>query len=461
VGFCAGLVACSVDRAEEQVVEKHVNGVKKTSLWVYPGGEILKRNEWYDNGIKKLEIPYKDSIPHGAFRQWTVLGDVAIDGEYKDGKRDGKWTSYFVERLNSHRKESVRYYKDDHPVGDWEGWHFNGNRAFEEHYDEKGYAVGVWKKWYENGKLQQEGTCHARWEPNRKINSTPEATRKKSYLKRYSMNGGLLEKFTCHRNKLYGPFEIYYENFSENPGTERIRIKGTIGFRLDETTFYGPATGDSALIGTTTYYRADGSLLKQEHRTGTGQRDSVWQWFDEHGKVLRESRFAIVKSTGFTETRGVAYGTCEASSALFCAETSFFRLPIPSGILDSCSLSDRDAYRQSIGKYPATLRYLKPGHVLLYEEFWHAGEDSTLVEDRSFYPDSMGGKMASQGFWKNTVREGIWRNWYPNGVLRDSLTYVNGERKGEQFSYDSTGKLTIHKTEDGKNKPVIVHLPEN
>jgi hypothetical protein len=43
-------------------------------------------------------------------------------------------------------------------------------------------------------------------------------------------------------------------------------------------------------------------------------------------------------------------------------------------------------------------------------------------------------------------------------VLRDSLTFVNGERVDEQFSYDSTGKLTIHKTEAGKNRPVIMHL---
>ena len=71
--------------------------------------------------------------------------------------------------------------------------------------------------------------------------------------------------------------------------------------------------------------------------------------------------------------------------------------------------------------------------------------------------------MASKGFWivgpeGKDIRHGIWRNWYPNGVLRDSLTYVLGERIGDQFSYDSTGKLTIHKTENGKNRPVIMHI---
>ena len=71
--------------------------------------------------------------------------------------------------------------------------------------------------------------------------------------------------------------------------------------------------------------------------------------------------------------------------------------------------------------------------------------------------------MASEGFWQtdadgNSKRHGIWRNWYPSGILKDSLNYVNGERVGDQFSYDSTGKLTIHKTEAGKNRPVIMHI---
>ena len=71
----------------------------------------------------------------------------------------------------------------------------------------------------------------------------------------------------------------------------------------------------------------------------------------------------------------------------------------------------------------------------------------------------MGGGMASLGYWANTKRHGIRRNWYPNGILKDSLNYVDGERIGEQFSYDSTGKLTIHKTESGKNRPIIMHIP--
>ena len=90
--------ACSFERAEEQVIAEHANGVKKTSVWVYPDGDILKRNEWYNDGIKELEIPYKDGVPHGEFKRWTGFGDVAMIGYYKKGLRDGKWTSYYASK---------------------------------------------------------------------------------------------------------------------------------------------------------------------------------------------------------------------------------------------------------------------------------------------------------------------------------------------------------------------------
>ena len=184
---------------------------------------------------------------------------------------------------------------------------------------------------------------------------------------------------------------------------------------------------------------------------------------------MRESIFITEETDGPVESSGIAYGTCDTSSTLFCAETSFVRSANPSGTLDSSTLSFKDAYQLSIGKYPASLRYIKVGHVLLYEEFWAYDDppssfgDPALRVSRSFYPDSMGGGMASEGFWQRNLdgskRHGVWRNWYPNGILKDSLNYVNGERVGEQFGYDSTGKLTIHKTEAGKNRPVIMHLP--
>ena len=447
---------CTVERAEEHILARHANGVKKTSIWVYPDGTILKRNEWYNDGIKELEIPYKDSLPHGEFKRWTGFGDVAMIGRYNKGKKDGKWTVYYQNK----KVEAVQYYKDDHPVGDWEGWHHNGTKAIEMHYDDNGNPTGVWKKWHDNGVLAEENSnCH-----DMERNDSAEYTPIPGYIKRYGRNCKIIEHFACSDDHLDGVYKKYYESYGPVDSTagncEKAQIKeeGVIDNEID--------------LGAHTTYRADGSLIKKIQSSFFKGREKI-QWFDENNNVVRESNFITEETDGPVESSGISYGTCANSSTLFCAETSFVRSSWPSGTLDTCTLSYKDAFKQSIGKFPVSLRYIKAGHVLLYEEFWAYNEppssygDPTLRASRSFYPDSMGGRMASEGFWQfdpndnKSKRHGIWRNWYPSGILKDSLTYVNGERVGDQFSYDSTGKLTIHKTENGKNRPVIMHILGN
>lgn len=450
---------CTVERAEEHILARHANGVKKTSIWVYPDGTILKRNEWYNDGIKELEIPYKDSLPHGEFKRWTGFGDVAMIGRYNKGKKDGKWTVYYQNK----KVEAVQYYKDDHPVGDWEGWHHNGTKAIEMHYDDNGNPTGVWKKWHDNGVLAEENSnCH-----DMERNDSAEYTPIPGYIKRYGRNCKITEHYDCIDGSLKGNYKKYYESYGPVDSTkncEQVQAMEEGIIVMGHPTFLP-----------TTFYRADGTLIKKI-KYDSFSREKI-QWFDENNNIARESNFT---PDGLMPncSSGFGYGTCANSSTLFCAETLFILSSKPSGKLDSSTLSYKDAYKQSIGKYPASLRYIQKGHVLLYEEFW-ARKDSIINDmdlciytphiqtSRSFYPDSMGGRMASEGFWQfdpndnKSKRHGIWRNWYPSGILKDSLTYVNGERVGDQFSYDSTGKLTIHKTENGKNRPVIMHILGN
>lgn len=451
--FCvfAILSACTVERAEEQIVAYHANGAKKTSVWVYPDGEILKRNEWYTDGIKEFEIPYKNNEPNGEFKRWTGYGDLVLEGEYKNGKRHGTWTSYYGGHFNK-KKEAIRYYKDDLPIGDWEGWHFNGEKAFEEHYSDNGDSIGVWKKWDDNGTLVEENSCFH--------------SNEKGYIKKFAKSCKILESYECHFGQRVGSYKLYYESFEapdptrESCNTAKIKEEGI----NDECGGISPKV----------LYRADGSITKTiEYIDDECSLAPIRiAWLDEQGNLLRESIFK--NHTHHFGWDGITYGLCDGSNNLFCAETSYVQFANPNGTLDSSSLSQKDAFSQSIGKYKASVRYIKPDHKLLYEEFWDKDSSSkdadpytgpVLLVSRSFYPDSMGGKMASEGFWGNpsplgeSKRNGVWRNWYPSGILKDSLSYVNGERVGEQFSYDSTGKLTIHKTENGKNRPVIMHIP--
>ncbi|MCQ2106069.1 MAG: hypothetical protein MJZ26_09775 [Fibrobacter sp.] len=396
--FCIFLVlsGCTIEHAEEQVVAYHANGAKKTSIWIYPDGEILKRNEWYSDGIKELEIPYKDSVPHGDFKRWTGFGDLVMEGKYKKGLRHGKWTSYFGGHFNK-KTEAIRYYENDHPVGDWTGWHFNGEKAFEEHYSDNGDSIGVWKKWNENGTIAEENSCFS--------------TIDSGFYKKYNFSGVLELQFYCRQGKKSGERLEYYDS------GKKVRVR--------------EMWAGNILNGVREMYSGEGIVLKREFWRN-GLRDSVWQWFDVEGNKIAET---VMRDTARTD-----FGVC---GAVVCAESTFVMNEGGEFVLDG------------------TLWFMREGKALRYEENWEHGD---IKVSRSFYPDSTADSVsytsaASEGFWKDGKRDGIWKNWYRNGVLRDSLTYVNGERVGDQFSYDSTGKLTIHKTENGKNRPVIMHIP--
>lgn len=429
-GILMLLYGCTFERAQEQVLESYEDGSKKTTLWVYSDGEILKSNEWYNNGIKKREVEFKDNQPHGLVRQWTYLGDVVLEGKYEKGKREGEWTTFF----SSKKKQSTRYYKDDHEVGDWYGVFPNGAPAFEEHYNDNGDSIGVWKKWHGNGKIAEENSCFS--------------TVSTGTLKVFRLDGTLEFEKQCVNGVLDGRQVHYYSDGKKIQQEDKFQ-SNPLG-RPDTSTILR------------TFYYGSGKVQKEEQwetyiSEGVKKyfRKGVWKWFDPKGDLIKESLVhndSISLPHQIFEDKRTDFGMCGAAindtliQHTVCAESTFTRT--------------------SDWKLHGTLWYYKQGHNLRYEEDWEYGR---LKESRSYYIDTLdgnpeGGILASQGFWaydsleKKDKRNGPWRNWYKNGVLKDSLTYVGGERVGEQFGYDSTGTLTIHKTENGKNKPVIVHI---
>ena len=382
--ICSFFLSGCFEWAEEKVFAIHPNGYKKTSFWMYSDGEILKRNEWYSNGIKELEIPYKKNEPHGRFKRWTAFGDVAGVGRYKKGKKEGEWETFFENK----KTETIRVYKDDKKVGTWEGFFYNRNPAWLEYYRNDS-SVGLWKKWYSNGTLEEENSCHLAEE--------------EGFKKHYYADGKLQWKLRCRFGIKDGLAEQYYPS-------------GLLHLKY----FYKQGQQNGPLE----IYRASGRLWKREFWK-QDVRDSVWTWYDSTETPIIKSRF--VNGTG------VAYGFCPSGDArLTCAESTFVN-----------------------NRLDGPLYYYKEKSNLRFEEVWKNG---VIQETRSFYPDSLGGRLANEGFWKEGKRDGVWRNWYPSGILMDSLHFLNGERYGHQLSYDSTGKLYMHKEVFGKNKPVIMHL---
>lgn len=47
-----------------------------------------------------------------------------------------------------------------------------------------------------------------------------------------------------------------------------------------------------------------------------------------------------------------------------------------------------------------------------------------------------------EGMYKDNNREGMWKEYYPEGALKTEGEYVKGKKAGRWFEYDKSGKRT-------------------
>ncbi len=91
---------------------------------------------YYSNGAVLKVENYDKGILDGEFKQFFIDGKNYINGQYKDGKKDGKWVysnNYLVQN---------KYFSDGEKTGTWTSHYFNGKLAYK----------GVFENNLENGK---------------------------------------------------------------------------------------------------------------------------------------------------------------------------------------------------------------------------------------------------------------------------------------------------------------------
>jgi len=73
------------------------------------------------------------------------------EGNYKNGKRDGKWTTWYEDNL----KLSEGNYKNGIRDGKWTTWYENGLKWTERNYKD-GKEDGKSTEWFANGQIKTE-----------------------------------------------------------------------------------------------------------------------------------------------------------------------------------------------------------------------------------------------------------------------------------------------------------------
>jgi antitoxin component YwqK of YwqJK toxin-antitoxin module len=113
-------------RFEQKVIEETWPDGSPKRVCIYKGKgdnrEMIRETTYYDNHQMQMDGEYKDKKRNGKWTSWYMNGKIWSEGFFKNGKSEGKRTTYF-------ENGKVRYdgmYKNDQRIGKWR------------FYDEKG-----------------------------------------------------------------------------------------------------------------------------------------------------------------------------------------------------------------------------------------------------------------------------------------------------------------------------------
>lgn len=365
----------------------------------------------FDNGSPKAALLVDANSEIVGRRTWHGNGVIATETQWRAGFPHGKfrrWTS------NGEVSEEGTF-RQGAPQGEWTTWYSRGKLASRGRYLDGhkegrwegfdpngsllweqmyngGNAIGLWRSYYPDGAVQEESTCHIGVAAG--------------HTQRWAANGQLLLYRECRQGIPHGLWMDYYAGGS-------LRWVGRYTGGLPDSTWQ--------------LYRANGALWKTENWS-KGLRHGLWAWY---GKELDTLALAI-----FVQGSGAFGEPCPLSHPYVqqrvCAETTWVN-----------------------GRIHGRAFSYTENQALLRSEVWTNGaKDSTFF----YRPDSLGhpAHLVSAGTWKNGLRDGIWRSWYNNGRLKDSLHYRAGEFYGDQLHYDTLGRLYMKKSTRGKNYPVII-----
>jgi antitoxin component YwqK of YwqJK toxin-antitoxin module len=287
-------------------------------------------------------------------------------------------------------------YKDSLREGKW-SFFAKERKPYMQGYYKKGLKEGKWLLFDDDGKIVGEQFFR---------NDSATGLWKKF------QNDVLIEENSCHPTNEIGYFRSY-----ANEGKISIYQECSNGKLGGTFTSYYPGGSlhkvgrfeNGLRNGLWVEYFANGKLKKIEHWMAS-MRNGDWVRFDETGKELARAEF--IDGSGVFE------------------DTSWHNNRVHGEI----RLSLRD------GEYTRI-------------ENW---ENGVKISSSDYLKDSL--KPLSFGFWKNGKKDGPWQIWYKSGVIKDSLNYTEGELLGEQFHYDSIGKLYKKETIFGKNIPAVVEM---
>ena len=381
--------------------------------------QVGKYIEYYKNGNIKVQGNYKDGKREGEFKTFLRNGKSAGSVFYKDGKiikstlvnsmKDNASFCILTDinyNLNSHKIVSSEF-----PNGLLETYFtFNKNGILDgenrEYYEEgdiksifyfKNNVVnGTSISYYLNGNIQEKNTYKNGEENGEGI--------------LYYENGNIKEKYFMKNDKLDGEATIYFED-------GKIRNKSIFkdGVKLEEETY------------------KDDEIRKNIFKNG----EIIQQDIYSKNRILKAKKFFLengkMKIISYYENASKQEEAFVINELLDGEALAYY---------SSGKLREKDFFKN--GK--------REGEAIIYYENGNVKQKSLFKNDKRegdlfiYYPS---GKLLQKRNFINGKAEGELVEYYENGVVKEKAYFINGKQEKEHFFYDEKGKLI--KTDIYKN----------
>ncbi len=352
---------------------------KKEGQWLtyFPGGELAVR-EFYVDGLRE-----------GPYFEFDIEGNVLAEATAKKGQFDGVFKSFSLPNVPL----QTGNYKNGVKVGPWKSF-FPGTKITEaeELYDDFGNRIGEWNYYYETGRLARK----ERYENNVAVGVWEEYFPNKEISKRKTYVLGV-------------PEGDYVENHSSGKPSVQGQYEG------------------GAKVGVWKNFYPDGQLYalgeyKNDLKTG------LWKYFNKIGILVAEGEYLL----GMENGQWVYY--------------------YDGGQLKSVG-------RFNLGFEDGIWGLFYDNRQLTQEEFWDNGRllnvgtynsyDGKETRDAGSLKDGNGtrityyvtGQKESEGKYLSGKADGIWIYYHESGRKASEGIMKDGKKQGAWKFYNSAGRL--------------------
>ena len=146
------MTAC---RFEKKVIEETYPDGSPKRVCIYLGSgknrEMIRETTFYPNKKVQMEGTFKNGKRDGKWTSWYENGNVWSEGSFVMGKSDGKRTTYY----ENGKMRYDGFYKDGLCEGNWRFFFENGKPSYNGAY-KKDVRVGKWSFFDEKGHMLQE-----------------------------------------------------------------------------------------------------------------------------------------------------------------------------------------------------------------------------------------------------------------------------------------------------------------